>query len=468
MSDAPRSWRLGFWSLIATQFQGAFNDNALKFLVLYLIIGTNLTPDEEETKVLLVGALFALPFILFSMTGGYLADRFSKRTVTIGTKLFEIGVMLFAIAGFAVHSMSMSLASLFLASTQGALFGPSKYGLLPELLPEGRLSWGNGVIELGTFLAAITGTLVGVNLSKWFEGRQEYSGVCFLAFSAVGLVTSLGISKVPAADPARKFPVNFLGDLRKHGARIQQDRVLWLAVAGNTFFFFLGALLQFDIVFYGRDVLRVPESESGFLQAAIAIGIGIGSLAAGYLSGGKIEYGLIPLGAVGMTVFGFLLALPALPFQTVLGFLAGLGFSGGFFIVPISALIQHRPEEQHRGGVLATANLLSFVGILLASVAYYVEKHYLHLGPTGIFFWTSFLTLTALIYLLWLLPDSLLRLLLWIAAHTLYRLDLKGQENIPARGGALLTPNHSSWIDASLLISATDRPIRFLMIRGCS
>ena len=466
MSDAPRSWRLGFWSLIATQFQGAFNDNALKFLVLYLIIGTNLTPDEEETKVLLVGALFALPFILFSMTGGYLADRFSKRTVTIGTKIFEIGVMLFAIAGFAVHSMSMSLAALFLASTQGALFGPSKYGLLPEILPESRLSWGNGVIELGTFLAAIIGTLAGAHLSEMFVGRQEYSGVFFLVCSLLGLLASLGISRIPAADPAKRFRYNPLGDLWTQGQRIAQDRALWLAVAGNTFFFFLGALLQFDIVFYGRDVLRLAATQGGYLQASIAIGIGFGSLAAGYLSGGKIEYGLIPLGAMGMTVFGFLLAVPSLSFPAVLGTLTALGFFGGFFIVPISALLQHRPEQQHRGGVLAASNLLSFVGILGASVVYFLAKHFLHLGPAAIFFWASFGSVAALIYVLWLLPDSLLRLLLWIAAHTLYRLDLKGQEHIPARCGALLTPNHASWVDAILLIAATDRPIRFLMFKG--
>jgi len=466
MADAPRSWRTGFWSLIATQFQGAFNDNALKFLIIYLIIGTNLTSDKEETKVLLVGILFAAPFILFSMTGGYLADRFSKRSVTIGTKLFEIGVMAFAIAGFAMHSMPMSLAALFLASTQGALFGPSKYGLLPEILPDDRLSWGNGVIELGTFLAAITGTLVGARLSEVFAGRQQYSGVFFLACSVVGLVTSFGITKVGAADPAKRFRANFLGDLWTNGQRIAQDRVLWLAVAGNTYFFFLGALLQFDIVFYGRDVLRVAATHGGFLQAAIAIGIGVGSLAAGYLSGGKIEYGLIPLGAIGITVFGFLLALPGLSFHSVLIDLAALGFFGGFFIVPISALLQHRPEEQHRGGVLAAANLLSFVGILAASVVYYACKHFVHLGPVGVFFWASIGTLGALAYVLWLLPDSLLRLLLWIAAHTIYRLDLKGQEMIPARGGALLTPNHSSWVDAVLLIAATDRPIRFLMFKG--
>jgi len=466
MPDAPRPWRLGFWSLIATQFQGAFNDNGLKFLIIYLIVGTNLTPDEEETKVLLVGALFALPFILFSMTGGFLADCFSKRTVTIGTKFFEIAVMIFAIVGFALHNMPMLLAALFLASTQGALFGPSKYGLLPEILPENRLSWGNGVIELGTFLAAIAGTVVAGQLPKWFGGHQEYSGAFFLGCSVVGLLTSLGITHVQAADPAKKFQLNFLGDLWRHGERIAKDRVLWLAVAGNTYFFFLGALLQFDIVFYGRDVLHVASSRGSLLQAAIAIGIGLGSLAAGYLSGGKIEYGLIPLGAIGITTFGFLLAAPGLSFETVLALLAALGFFGGFFIVPISALLQHRPEEEHRGGVLASANLLSFVGILAASIVYYLCKHFLQLGPAGIFFWASVGTLGALAYVLWLLPDSLLRLLLWIAAHTLYRLDLKGQEMIPARGGALLAPNHASWVDAVLLIAATDRPIRFLMFKG--
>jgi acyl-[acyl-carrier-protein]-phospholipid O-acyltransferase / long-chain-fatty-acid--[acyl-carrier-protein] ligase len=466
VSEAPRFWRVGFWSLIATQFQGAFNDNALKYLVIFLIIGTNLSSDEEEAKVLLVGSLFALPFILFSMTGGYFADRFSKRAVTIWTKVFEIAVMLFAIAGFAVHSMAMSMAAVFLASTQGALFGPSKYGLLPEILPEKRLSWGNGVIELGTFLAAITGTVVGARLSEVFAGREYYSGIFFLACSVIGLATSFGISKVPAADPAKQFRANFLGDLWSQGKLIGQDYVLWLAVLGNTYFFFLGALLQFDIVFYARDVLHVTATHGSLLQAAIAIGIGLGSLSAGYLSGGKIEYGLIPLGAAGITVFGFLLAAPGLSFNAVLILLAALGFVGGFFIVPISALIQHRPEEQHRGGVLAAANLYSFIGILGASGAFYLLKHYLRLGPAGIFFWASILTLAALAYLLWLLPDSLLRLLLWIAAHTIYRLDLTGQENIPARGGALLTPNHSSWVDAVLLLSATDRPIRFLMFKG--
>jgi acyl-[acyl-carrier-protein]-phospholipid O-acyltransferase/long-chain-fatty-acid--[acyl-carrier-protein] ligase len=466
MNGDQRPWRLGFWSLIFTQFQGAFNDNALKYLVIFLIIGNNLPPDERETKVLLVGSLFSIPFVLFSMTGGYLADRYSKRNVTIGTKVFEVACMLFAIAAFAINNVPMIMTSVFLASTQGALFGPSKYGLLPEILPEKRLSWGNGVIELGTFLAVITGTMIGAHFSETHAGRQYLSGIAFLICSVLGLITSLGISRVPAADPSKKFRVNFLGDLASECRRISKDHVLRLAVAGNTYFFFLAALLQFNIVFYGHDVLGVSATHGSFLQAAIAIGIGIGSLAAGYLSGGKIEYGLIPLGAAGITIFGFLLAIPGLSFTTVLVFLAFLGFFGGFFIVPISALLQHRPEEQHRGGVLAAANLLSFIGIFASSGVFYLLMRYVHLGPLGIFFWTSLLTLAALAYLIWLLPDSLIRLLLWIAAHTLYRLDLRGNENIPKHGGALLAPNHSSWVDAVLMLCVTDRPIRFLMFKG--
>ena len=155
----PSNWRLGFWSLIVTQFQGAFNDNALKFLVIYLIVERNFPAASRDRLVLLVGALFALPYILFSLAGGYLADRFSKRSVTIGTKIFEIGVMILALLSLAVGNLPMEAATVFLISTQGALFGPAKYGLLPELLPEKELSWGNGVIELGTFIAAITATM---------------------------------------------------------------------------------------------------------------------------------------------------------------------------------------------------------------------------------------------------------------------------------------------------------------------
>ena len=357
------SWPRGFWSLVITQFQGAFNENALKNLVVFLILGMAVEKSDRDQLVLIVGTLFSVPFILFSMTGGFLADRYSKRSVTIWTKIFEIAVMALAIAGLAWQNLHLEMAAVFLASTQAALFGPSKYGLLPELLPEPRLSWGNGVLELGTFLAIIAGGVAGAFLADFFQAHQGWSGLVFLVLSFVGLVFSFGITKVPAADPTKKFRANPIGDLWEQGRLIRKDRVLWLAVLGNTYFWFLGALLTANIVFYGSDVLHISSTRTGILQAAVAIGIGLGSLTAGYLSGGKVEYGLIPLGSVGMTVFGILLSAHSLSFAHVLALLTALGFSAGFFAVPVNALIQHRPDEKDKGGVIAAANLLSFVGI---------------------------------------------------------------------------------------------------------
>jgi len=466
LTPVERRWRRGFWSLIVTQFQGAFNDNAVKFLVIYLIVAMNLPGRERDFLVFVVGLLFALPFIFFSLAGGYLADRYSKRSVTIGTKYLEIFVMLFALAALALRNLPMQAASVFLISSQAALFGPSKYGLLPELLPEKKLSWGNGVLELGTFLAAITATMASGHLAVAFRGRQVWSGIVLLGFTLFGLATSLGISRVPAANPARMFRWNPFADLFAQLGIIRQDRVLNWAVWGNVYLWYLAALLQFTIIMYGHDVLRIDEAQISYLQAAVGIGIGVGSLAAGYLSGGKIEYGLIPLGAIGMTVFGFLLSRHGLTTGQVRANLALLGFFGGFFAVPINALIQHRPAPERKGGVIAAANLLSFVGVFLAAGAYYLLAAGFHLNPAGIFLAGAVMTLLATAFALYLLPDSLLRLVLWLLTHSIYRIKVEGRDNIPERGGALFVCNHMSMVDALLLIASTDRAIRFLMYKG--
>ena len=461
-----QNWRLGFWSLIATQFQGAFNDNGLKFFVIFLILGTHPTDSQKDFLVFVIGNLFALPFLLFSMAGGFLADRFSKRNVAMATKIFEVCAMLFAMYAFTRGNSRMAFAVIFLASTQAAFFGPAKYGLLPELLPDKLLSWGNGILELTTFLAIIAGAVIGPLLAQTFHGREAVAGLIFGACSLFGLTASLGISRVPPADRSRRFRFNIFGDLKKQVQLVRPDRALHLAIVGNTYFWFLGALLQFVIVFYGREILHLDETHSGYLQAALAIGIGIGSYAAGLLSAGKIEYGLIPLGAMGMSLFALAISFHGLTFLQVLLLLGALGLAGGFFVVPINALIQRRPEENHKGSVIAFANFLSFVGVIVASAIYSGFTHYLHVGLASFFLWTAAMSLAATVYVLSLLPDSLLRLLLWIATNTLYRLDVQGRENVPTRGGALLTPNHVSMADAVLLIASIDRPIRFLMFRG--
>src|SRR5437867_7257714 len=463
-AHSDNRWKRGFWSLIVTQFQGAFSDNAFKNLVLFGVLASGLSEAHRQSLAFWIGTLFSVPFILFSMAGGYLADKYSKRSVTIGTKALEILVMILALSGLASGNLTVQLSAVFLISTQAALFGPSKYGLLPEVAPEEELSWGNGVLELGTFLAIITGTITAGILAETFNGRQSWSGVILIGLAVIGLWTSLGIRRVPPADSGKTFRLNPLSDLFQQVRYIRADRVLFLAVLGNTYFWFLAALLQTNILFYSDDFLHAGPVQKGYLQAALAIGIGVGSLAAGYLSGKKIEYGLIPVGSIGLTAFALALFGNGLGFGTVAGLLGMLGFFAGFFVVPINALIQHRPDPDRKGGVIAAANLLSFAGIFLGSAVYYLFVM-VHLDARHIFLASAFITVAGTIYVLVLLPESLMRLLLWFLVHSIYRIRIEGRGNIPAKGGALFVSNHLSFIDVLLLMASTERHVRFLMYK---
>jgi len=464
-SRAPAGLR-GFWALIVTQFQGAFSDNALKWLVVFLITQLNLPPEQRDRLVTVVGMLFAVPFILFSMTGGFLADRFSKRRVILGVKIFEVFVMSLALASLVTRHLYLTISCVFLMGVHSAIFGPSKYGLLPELLPEKKLSWGNGILEFGTFIAIIAGTVAGGWLCQTFAAQPAWPGVIFIALAVVGFMTGLGIKNVPAADPAKKFRANFVRDLWSQMKLVHQDRPLWLALIGNTYFFGIAALIQFVIVIYAKDALGINDAaQTSYLQAATAIGIGLGCFLAGFLSAGKIETGLIPLGAIGLTFCAVLLGRNGLSFKVVGANLACLGLFGGFYIVPISAMLQHRPAPEQKGGVLAAANLVSWIGIFLASAIFYLLTSVLKLSPPEIFLFISGMSLVATVYLLALMPDALLRFLLWCVTHSIYRIRVVGRDFIPEKGGALFACNHVSWVDALLLIASTDRPVRFVMLK---
>jgi acyl-[acyl-carrier-protein]-phospholipid O-acyltransferase/long-chain-fatty-acid--[acyl-carrier-protein] ligase len=357
------------------------------------------------------------------------------------------------------------LAGIFLMSTHSAIFGPTKYGMLPELLPEKKLSWGNGIFGLGTFSAAITGTIFAGTLSDTFGKRQIWSGVILLALALVGLSLCLGIRRLPAADPCKKFRANFLGDFFSQFKAIRGDRVLFLGVMGNTFLWFLAMLLQFTILFYGKDIFHFDDRHSAYLQGGMLLGVGAGSLAAGFLSGGKIEYGLIPLGMAGLTIFSALLAHAGLGVAAFASGLGLLGFFGGFYNVPVNAIIQHRPDADKKGGIIAVAALLSWIGMLLASGVYSLLTVLLHLKAPQIFLFAAVLSLAGTIYCVKLMPDSLVRLVLWMLMKTVYRIRIEGRDNIPEKGGALFVSNHVSFVDALLLMASTDRQIRFLMHR---
>jgi acyl-[acyl-carrier-protein]-phospholipid O-acyltransferase/long-chain-fatty-acid--[acyl-carrier-protein] ligase len=461
----------GFWSLFVVQFQGAFSDNVYRTLAMFLFVGMTLpcyNDTSRPVRMALVGALFALPFILFSMAGGFLADRFSKRSVAIGTKIAEIAVMVLATAALLWNEPVLLLATVFLMGAQSAFFGPTKYGLLPELLPERKLSWGNGVIELGTFLAIVAGTIGGGWLFEVLTGKQVWAGVILVALAVIGTIWSFGITRVPAADSGKKFQANTFADLGKQLGLIRRDRVLYLAIVGNTYFFFLGALVQqYTIYSFGKDLLGLSEGQiTAWLMSAVALGIGVGSYAAGRLSGNKIEYGLVPLGSLGMTLVGGFLALPNPTVAGTIIALALYGFFCGFFIVPVTALIQHRPERSDKGAIIAAGNLLSFVGIFIAAGVFALFAGVFQFSPRQIFLFTTLMTVGGTLYALWLLPDAFLRFIMWIATHTIYRIKVLGRDNIPAKGGALFVCNHLSLADASLLQAAVERPIRFIMLKA--
>jgi acyl-[acyl-carrier-protein]-phospholipid O-acyltransferase / long-chain-fatty-acid--[acyl-carrier-protein] ligase len=409
----PRSLS-GFWALIAVQFQNAFSDNALKWLVSFLILES--FPDKNQRDlwfVLVVPLLFAVPFLIFSIPGGYFADKYSKRSVTLGVKVFELIVM--TLAAFALSRNRVDLASLalFLACTQGAIFGPTKYALLPELLPESKLSWGNGIIELTTLLSAIFAALAGGFLAQHFRGRQAWSGGVFIALTVTGMLFALLMPRLPAADPARRFDWNFPREFFVETRRLWRNATLRMAVLANTFFWFLGSLLLLNIVLYATDILRVDDQHSSYLLAALSLGIGIGSFLAGYASAGKIEQGMILPGLAGLVIMTAILSIPGLSFVTVAILLSFVGVFGGFFVVPINALIQRIPPPEEKGRTIAVANLLSFVGVALQPLAQYAMIRLGHPNPSRIFLVSGAMSLVMGILLLRMMPALAIRALQW-------------------------------------------------------
>ncbi len=460
-----QSGNRGFWYLIATQFQGAFSDNAYKNVVTLVALWPPASEVQGEQRVSLIFALFIIPFLIFSMYGGFLADCYSKRLVTLWTKIGEVVIMMLVTLAFWSGNLYFSMALLFLTGAQAAVFSPSKYGILPELLPEKKLSWGNGVLELTTFVAIILGTVAGAVLVEDLRTRLYLAGLVLVGLSLAGLATAFRISPVPAANSSAVFRWNFLGDVFHSLSLARQDRVLWLAILANTYFWFLGALFTLNIIMFGKTQLHLAETQIGYLQAILAIGIGLGSYAAGHLSHNKIEYGLVPLGSIGLAVFTFALAAHQWSFLQSGLLLAAVGFSAGFFAVPVNALIQHRPQRKAKGVMIAAANFLTFVGMLISAGVYWLVTVRLQWGAPQIFLLSACATVAVSAYLFVLLPDAILRLGLWMLVHTIYRIRVVGRDNIPEKGGALFVCNHLSLVDALLLQASTDRRIRFLMFK---
>jgi acyl-[acyl-carrier-protein]-phospholipid O-acyltransferase / long-chain-fatty-acid--[acyl-carrier-protein] ligase len=453
----------GFPSFLWTQFLNAFNDNSYKIAVSLLAAHIGVRTVARGDAVSMAGFLFALPFLLFCSYAGQLADRFAKQKVFVMTKGLEIVAMALATAAMMSGKVHWMMAVLFLTATQAAFFSPAKYGLVPEMAGGVHLSAANGLLEMSTFVAIILGTLFGSGMIAGFHNRVWVVGAALIAVAVAGMVTSLRIG--PARRPAvkRKFDWNPMGGIMEGMRAIKGDRALWLSTLGTSYFWFLGALFQMLLILYAKDSLHAGEAQSGALMASLALGIGVGSLAAGRFSGGRITPGLVPVGALGMAAGSFVLAFACHSVAAAAPALFATGVMAGLFVVPLNAILQDRPEEGERGRVLASANMVNTVGVLLASGVVKILHVEMGLSAAQLIGVSGVMTVLIAAAGMLAAPQLTLRFLLWVLTRLIYRIRVTGAENVPLHGGTLLVANHVTYVDGFVVNASTHRMVRFMV-----
>lgn len=468
-----------FAPLFITQFLGAFNDNLLKNALVVLLTFHTAQWSNLSTALLvnLAAGLFILPFFLFSATAGQLADKYDKARLARFTKFLEVLIMLVALWGFMEQSLSLLLAALFLLGLQSTLFGPIKYALLPQHLKPGELLGGNALIEAGTFASILLGTLFGGLLAGWLTQPAWIAGAGIVVALA-GLVSSLKIPTAPAPVPDLRLQLNPVPATLQTLRFARQDRTVFQSILGISWFWLYGALFLTQLPAFTEQVLGGNESMVTLLLAVFTLGIGTGSLLCERLTSRLVEIGLVPLGSIGLTIVGIDLffAVPPLPADNPgLGFLLSqwstwrimldlllTGLFGGFFIVPLYALIQLRTEEDKRARLIAANNIINalfmVIGAVLAGIALSAG-----LSIPTLFLLATFCNTAVAIYIYSLVPEFLIRFVAWLLVKTLYRLRVQGTDHIPQEGAALIVANHVSFADAVILMGSTPRPIRFVM-----
>ena len=475
-----------FLGLLLTQFLGATNDNILRWLVIGIgkeYVNSGHIGLETSTVLAFGSACFVLPYILLAAPAGYLADRFSKRDVIVACKVAEIVIMSFAILAIVLGNVYLMFLVVALIGSQAALFGPAKLGSIPEMLRAKKISSANGVLGLTTVTAVTVGTVVGNWLSSpnvtGNLGREHWwlSAIVLVGLAVAGWITSLMIMRLKPACPERVFP----WDMAKQSFRdlriLSADRAMLRVALGIMFFWSLGLLVQLNIDQFAFEGGATEQMQVSPLLAALIVGVGLGSVLAGLWSGGKVELGILPLGAGGLALFSYLLytvegelVAPSEHYTTsyiaACAFLVLLGVSSGLFDVPLAAFMQDRSPPEHRGAILAASNFLTFSGMLIASCAYWllrVPAVGIELSSRQVFLLCGLATIPVFIYIVFLIPQATIKFLAWLITHSAYRIRLYQRENLPAQGGAVLVPNHISWVDGLLLFTTSSRPVRMLV-----
>ncbi|MHB8455539.1 MAG: MFS transporter [Acidiferrobacterales bacterium] len=473
-----------FAPFFVTQFLGAFNDNVFKNALVILIAfhGAGSISASTNTVINLSAGLFILPFFLFSATAGQIADRFEKSLLMRLIKLFEILIMIGVAFGFYFNDIPLLIGLLFLMGAHSTLFGPVKYSIMPEQLASDELIGGNGLVEMGTFLAILIGTICGgVLIDLPGEGATPVS-IMVLVAAVGGYLASRAIPATPASAPQLKINWNPLSETWRNLQFLRGNRTVYLAVLGISWFWFYGAIYLAQLPNYTRTTLGGGEHVVTLLLTMFSLGIGIGSLLCERLSGHKTELGLVPFGSIGLTLFGIDLyfARPVSPPGALLDVSAFLhvaghwrvladfvliGVFGGFYIVPLYALIQQRSEPSHRSRIIAGNNILNALLMVISAILAIVL---LKAGASiaQLLLLTALLNAVVAFYIFTLVPEFLMRFLVWMLIHTIYRVRTQGLEQIPDEGPVLLVCNHVSYVDALVIGGCIRRPVRFVMDQG--
>ncbi|MGF6955031.1 MFS transporter [Paraburkholderia youngii] len=467
-----------FW----TQFLGAMNDNVFKigFTSLVTYQAARFSGVDPKTAAFLISAIFILPFVLFSATSGQIADKYDKALLTRLVKTFEIAVMLVGGAGFWLHSAPLLYLCTFLMGVHSTVFGPVKYSYLPQHLSKAELVGGNGMIEMGTFVAILVGTIVGGAGAGFAEhGAVVLAGAC-IAIALIGRGVSGFVPATPAPQPGLRINWNPVSETWRNLKLAHENRTVFLSLLGISWLWFVGATFLASFFNFAKDVLSADPDVVTVLLATFSIGIGIGSLLCERLSKRRIEVGLVPLGSIGMSVFaidlffashalppvGHLLSvgefLARLAHWRVLADLFLLAMFGGFYSVPLYALIQSRSQPSHRARIIAANNILNSL-FMIVSALMAMGLTAAGFGIPEIFLVTALLNVVVAGYIYSLVPEFLLRFVAWLLVHTFYRIRLVHAERIPERGAAVLVCNHVSFVDAIVIMAESPRPIRFVM-----
>lgn len=469
-----------FLPFFCTQFLGAFNDNVYKnaLVILLAFHAASLTAINPGTLVNLCAGLFILPFFLFSATAGQIADKYDKASIIRYVKLLEIAIMFAGAAGFFFQNVALLMAVLFLMGLHSTIFGPVKYSILPQHLRPTEIVGGNGLVEMGTFLAILLGTILGGLLVAQAQFAL-YVSATVVSIAVLGYLASRAIPAAPPAAPDLKINWNPLTESWANLQFTRRNRTVFLSVLGVSWFWFYGATLLTQLPNYCKEVLGGNEQVATVMLAVFSVGVGSGSLLCERLSGHKVEIGLVPFGSIGLSVFALDLffASPVGGGAALIGaaeFLARagsarilfdlvmIGVFGGFYIVPLYALIQTRSERSHQSRIIAGNNILNAL-FMVASAALSALLLYAGYTIPQIFLAIGLLNALVAVYIYTLVPEFLMRFLIWLLMHTVYRLEKRGLENIPDEGAALIVCNHVSFVDALIIVAASRRPIRFVM-----